>query len=60
MIGPGGFMQAPKAKSRGWWEEYRCGCVSGTVKRKKDLPGYCPKHGEDRRHAHREYGADKA
>ena len=32
-----------------WFEEYRkCGCVSDTVARKKDLPGYCPIHGNDR------------
>ena len=34
----------------GWWEEYRCGCVSDFVKRKKDLLGYCAIHGEDTRH----------
>lgn len=33
----------------GWWEEYRCGCVSETVKLKRELPGYCPQHGEDSR-----------
>lgn len=33
----------------GWWEDYECGCVSKTVKRKKDLLGYCPVHGETRR-----------
>jgi hypothetical protein len=36
---------------RGWWEDYACGCVSETVARKKDLVGYCPVHGEDRRRA---------
>ncbi len=52
-------MQAPKTtkRTRGWWEEYRCGCVSETVKRKKDLLGYCPKHGEDRRHVHQDTAA---
>lgn len=38
-----------------WWEEYRCGCVSDVVDRKRDLLGYCPQHGEGRRHAHRDY-----
>lgn len=33
----------------GWWEDYRCGCVSPTSKAKRDLPGYCPKHGDCRR-----------
>jgi hypothetical protein len=31
----------------GWFEEYRCGCVSGVVKRKKDLIGYCGTHGDN-------------
>lgn len=38
----------------GWWEEYKCGCVSETVPRKKDLLGYCKHHGDDRRAIHRE------
>lgn len=33
----------------GWWEDYRCGCVSKVVKFKKDLVGYCARHGESRR-----------
>jgi hypothetical protein len=33
----------------GWLEEYRCGCVSEYVERKRDLLGYCKHHGEDRR-----------
>lgn len=36
-------------KCVGWWEEYKCGCVSETVKHKKDLLGYCKFHGDDRR-----------
>jgi len=40
------------SKMNGWWEEYKCGCTSETVKRKVDLLGYCPQHGEDRRHIH--------
>lgn len=35
---------------KGWFEEYRCGCVSETVRFQRDLVGYCPKHGESRRH----------
>src|SRR4051812_13931549 len=31
----------------GWFEEYRCGCVSDVVKRKKDLPGCCGAHGDN-------------
>lgn len=34
-----------------WFEDYSCGCVSQVVERKKDLPGYCEKHGNDRRQA---------
>jgi hypothetical protein len=37
-----------------WWEEYKCGCVSDPTSRKRDLPGYCPKHGDDSRGAQRE------
>lgn len=33
-----------------WLEEYRCGCTN-VVERKADLPGYCPKHGENRANA---------
>lgn len=44
----------------GWWEEYRCGCVSETVKHKKDLCGYCPKHGENARHIYPEMKAHPA
>ncbi len=40
-----------KAQPRivGYFEDYRCGCVSEVVKRKRDLLGYCSTHGEDRR-----------
>lgn len=40
-----------------YYEEYRCGCVSpaGT---KRDLPGYCPTHGDDRRAIHAADAAD--
>lgn len=37
-----------------WTEEYRCGCVSESVDRKKDLLGYCGKHGDSRRSVYRE------
>lgn len=33
---------------KGWHESYKCGCNSEIVRRKRDLPGYCPTHGEDR------------
>ncbi len=38
-----------------FWEEYGCGCVS-LQSSKKDLPGYCPQHGVDRRHIYRSDG----
>lgn len=38
----------------GWWEEYKCGCVSETVKFKKDLCGYCGRHGNGRRYIYPE------
>ena len=31
-----------------WFEAYSCGCVSAYELRKRDLPGYCGKHGDDR------------
>jgi hypothetical protein len=34
---------------REYFEEYKCGCVSEVMKRRKDLEGYCGKHGDDRR-----------
>lgn len=43
----------------GWFEEYHCGCVSPTVATRKNLPGYCPTHGDDRRGVFRE-GNDAA
>jgi len=39
-------------KRTGWFEEYKCGCHSPEERVKRDLPGYCPKHGDDRRHTH--------
>ena len=38
-------------KALGWFEHYRCGCVSETFKRKRDLRGYCAIHGADRQEA---------
>lgn len=40
----------PPQKIVGWWEDYKCGCVSEVVRRKRDLLGYCGKHGADRRY----------
>lgn len=39
----------PQSERVGWFEVYRCGCISDTVRRKRDLLGYCPKHGDDSR-----------
>jgi hypothetical protein len=45
-----------KPKIIGWFEEYEnCGCVSETVKTKKELLGYCLKHGNNRRKIYAEY-----
>jgi hypothetical protein len=46
-------MPTPPGKRRGWFEEYTCGCVSPIVRLKRELLGYCPKHGHSRRHVHR-------
>jgi len=43
-------------KPIGWFEEYACGCVSEIVKYKKDLIGYCPDHGDDRRNIYPDFG----
>ena len=45
--------ETPKDEKRteakpGWFEEYRCGC-SFMSRTKKELPGYCAKHGDSRR-----------
>ena len=32
-----------------WFEEYRCGCVSESVRTQRELLGYCAKHGASRR-----------
>lgn len=40
-----------KTKPKGnyvWLEEYKCGC-SFMAHFKKDLPGYCGRHGDDRK-----------
>ena len=37
-----------------WFEEYSCGCCSPGEQVKRDLPGYCPTHGEDRVNVYRE------
>ena len=36
----------------GWFEEYSCGCVSDVVRTKRELVGYCGKHGSNRRHVY--------
>lgn len=41
-----------KPNLKGYFEEYGCGCTSETVKRKRDLQGYCSQHGEDRKQIH--------
>ena len=48
-------MAEKKDKLKGYWEEYKCGCSSETVRYKKDLLGYCGTHGKDRRHIHPEF-----
>jgi len=47
-------------KSKGWFEEYRCGCVSEIVRRKKDLLGYCEHHGDKRRGVFRKFSESAA
>ena len=37
-----------------YYEEYECGCVSQSVKLKRDLVGYCGTHGKGRRHVHKD------
>jgi hypothetical protein len=38
-----------RPKLLGWFEEYGCGCISETVKRRKDLLGYCGQHEKNRK-----------
>jgi hypothetical protein len=38
-----------------YFEEYKCGCVSKWGP-KRDLPGYCEKHGADRIHIYSNKG----
>lgn len=35
-----------------WMEEYKCGCSNVTALKNEAL-GYCPIHGEDKRHIYR-------
>ena len=44
----------PKKSAWRWFEEYGCGCVSPGERVKRELPGYCPTHGADRRNVYRE------
>lgn len=39
-----------------WFEEYACGCMSVAVARKRDLVGYCGRHGDGRRNVYRDTG----
>jgi hypothetical protein len=39
-----------------YFEEYKCGCVSGWERRKRDLLGYCKYHGADRIHIYSNKG----
>lgn len=41
-----------KSHGVGFFEEYICGCVSDTKKRRSDLLGYCAIHGTDPRHVY--------
>lgn len=50
----GNYRDPIEARRMKYFEEYRCGCVSESVRRKKDLLGYCAKHGEERIRIHRE------
>lgn len=38
----------PIFRKTGWWEAYQCGCVSPTVRERRQLLGYCGTHGESR------------
>jgi hypothetical protein len=52
MDSPGSTVKTERksfAPKREYFEEYKCGCLSEVVKRRKDLMGYCEKHGSDRR-----------
>lgn len=44
-----------RRKLKGYYEFYRCGCVSETVPTKRELLGYCPTHGEDAKEVYRDY-----
>ncbi len=43
--------QIPGIEYGQWLEGYGCGCTH-VEKTKKDLPGYCVVHGDDRREVH--------
>jgi hypothetical protein len=42
----------PKSKKNEWIEEYSCGCSSSTSTR-RELLGYCKKHGASRKNIYR-------
>jgi hypothetical protein len=52
-------MREPYYKCKGWYEHYKCGCVSAVVKYKRQLLGYCPKHGQSRRRLYHEFAVVK-
>lgn len=49
LVGTVGAGEGEAGMTHGWFEEYSCGCTSETVSVKKDLTGYCGRHGGDRR-----------
>lgn len=51
---PASLPRLVRPRRIGWWEEYHCGCVSETVKLKRNLLGYCGTHGDNRRRAYAE------
>ena len=44
----------------GWYEHYKCGCTSDVVARKRDLVGYCGRHGENRSTIHKVDDPDRS
>jgi hypothetical protein len=49
----------PNPRMIGYFEEYACGCVSDTEKRRKDLLGYCATHGADRRAVFKQWALNR-
>lgn len=42
-------MSELKPTKKGWFEHYECGCISAVFPFKKDLLGYCGRHGHSRK-----------